>query len=91
MTCDKCGGKVTVIMTPDGRKITCDAAPVHYKADGNGRHLFYSLCGDAVQGILTVAGMDAKQGYAGHLATCNARQMIKKGADKGVQVRMSGV
>ena len=91
MTCDKCGAKVTAIMTPDGRKITCDATPVHYKVDGNGRHLFLSIRGDALRGNLAIEGMDAKRGYMSHFSTCEDRRRHKSGAEKGAQVRMRGV
>jgi len=91
VTCDKCGAKIIPIMTPDGRKISCDATPVHYKVDGNGKYLFLSIRGDALRGNLAVEGMDAKRGYMSHFATCEDRRKLKKGAEKGVQMRLSEI
>jgi len=90
MICEKCGARIIPLVTPDGRKINCDADRVFLRANSKGKLLFLTLRGDVLQGDLCPQEAATGYAYVSHFSICKARQRMKFIVESGKQVRMSG-
>ena len=88
MICEKCGARIIPIVTPDGKKIYCDADPVYFKINSKGKLLFLTLKGDVLQGDLCAEESATGYAYVSHFSICKARQRMKFIVESGKQVSM---
>jgi len=88
MICEHCNQKIITITTDDGRKIRCEVAPVYFRVSGKGKHMFYTLRGDAFRGDICAAEKATGYAYLSHFGICKARQQLKAIVDSGEQMRM---
>jgi len=89
MLCEYCNQKIIPIIIKGGAKMRCEVAPVYFRVSEKGKHMFYTLRGDAFRGDICTAEKATGYAYLSHFGICKARQRLKSIVDGGEQVRMN--
>lgn len=72
--CKSCGAEIIWIKTRNGKNMPCDAEPVYYLPDPDGKEVIVTSGGTVTHGFLSDMRI-AETGYRSHFATCpNANQ-----------------
>lgn len=77
--CRSCGAPIVWIKTLAGKSMPCDATPVNYRNNPDGRTKLVTPAGCVVSGeIVTDPANATGTGYIPHWSTCNAPDSFRK-------------